>query len=70
MGWSKTASVGNQQVQVVFSRTGGLRRHLDTGAEPGDRLRLSGKRVRATWRRTAWDDLTDDQRDARLRDRA
>jgi hypothetical protein len=70
MGWSKTASVGDQELQVVYSSTGAFRRHLDTGNRPGDLLRLSGKRLRATLRRTGWDDLTDDQRDARLHRRA
>lgn len=69
MGWSKTASLGDHRLEVVFSRSGAFQRHADTGTSEGDLLRLSGRRVRVSLRRAAWDDLTDEQRYARLHDR-
>jgi hypothetical protein len=70
MGWTKSVPlVGDRRLDIVFSRHGSLNRHLDTGSSGEERLRLSGKRVRVVLRKTTWDDLNDEQRQARLHER-
>lgn len=69
MGWKKSVPLGDRRLEVVFSRHGRLNRHFDTGGSGEERLRLSSRRVRVVLRKTTWDDLTDEQRQARLRER-
>ena len=70
MGWSKAAALGDNVIEVAFSSTGRFNRHFDRGEMADEMLRLSGRRVRVVMRRRTWDDLTDKERQVRLRDRS
>jgi hypothetical protein len=70
MGWHKTAALGDSEIEVCFSRTGRFHRHLDRGDDlTAVKLRLSGRHLQLVMRRKAWDDLTEEERIARLRNR-
>jgi hypothetical protein len=69
MGWCRTTALGENAVELRFSRSGRFNRHIDGGLAD-ERLRVSGRHFRIVMRRKTWDDLSDDERDARLHDRA
>ena len=70
MSWTTSVPlVGDRRLDVVVSRHGRLNPHLDTGSSGEELLRISGKRLRVVLRKMTWDDLTDEQRQARLRER-
>jgi hypothetical protein len=69
MGWSKTATLGDTVIEMQFSRSGQFHRHLDGGDLPEEKARLSGRHVRLVFRRRTWDDLSEEERAARLHNR-
>ena len=70
MGWTKSVPLaGERRLDVVFSRHGRLTRCIETRSNGEELLRISSKRLRVVLRKTTWDDLTDEQRHARLRER-
>jgi hypothetical protein len=69
MGWSKTTALGDRRVRVMFSRRGAFRRHADSGTGQDETFRVSGKHLRLVLSRRTWDELSDEERDARLRER-
>jgi hypothetical protein len=69
MGWHKATMLGDNVVELRFSRTGQFHRHLDTGQLPDERFRLSGRHLRIVMRRRPWDELSEEERFERLRDR-
>lgn len=66
MGWSRTAKLGDQVLELRFSRGGQFHRHPDSGQLPDERLRMSGRHLRLVMRTKAWDELSDEHRDQRL----
>jgi hypothetical protein len=69
MGWSHESVVGDRVVRVIFSRSGSFRRHLDRGRNPVESFRLGGRHVRMILeRRPGWEQLSDEQRDVRIRE--
>ena len=46
MGWLKTATVGDRLIEMGFSSSGRFHRHLDSGAYPEERLRVSLRHLR------------------------
>jgi hypothetical protein len=53
----------------MFSRRSAFRRHADTGTGQDETLRVSGKHLRLVVSHRTWDELSDQERDARLRER-
>jgi hypothetical protein len=70
MGWSQKMVVGDRVVWVMFSRSGAFGRHLDRGAESFESFRVSGRHLRLVVQRQGWEQLSDEQRVTRLRERA
>jgi hypothetical protein len=70
MGWSHNTVVGDHVVRVTFSRSGAFRRHLDRGDEPVESLRVSGRHLRVVVQRRGWEQLSDEQKAKRLRERS
>jgi hypothetical protein len=69
MGWSHETVVGDRVVRVIFSRSGSFRRHVDWGRKPVESFRLGGRHVRMILeRRPGWEQLSDEQRDVRIRE--
>ncbi|HEY0387241.1 MAG TPA: hypothetical protein VGC71_02255 [Gaiellales bacterium] len=70
MGWLKQTTLGDRLIEMGFSRSGRFHRHLDGGLYPDETFRMSGRHVRVVVRRRGWDDLTEEERDVRLHERA
>jgi hypothetical protein len=69
MGWSKTATVGDTVIEMRFSRSGQFHRRLDAGDLPEEKARLSGRHMRLVLRRRRWEDMSEEERAARLESR-
>jgi hypothetical protein len=69
MGWSRETVLGDRVLRVMLSRSGAFRPSLDPACEPVESFRLSGRRFRViVERRPGWEELSDEQRDVRLRE--
>jgi hypothetical protein len=69
VGWSYKAVVGDHVVLVRFSRSGAFRRHLDSGTDPVESARLSGRHFRIVVERRGWEQLSDAEKATGLRER-
>jgi hypothetical protein len=69
MGWSRETVLGDRVLRVMLSRSGAFRHCLDPACEQVESFRLSGRHFRViVERRPGWDELSDEQRDVRLRE--